>query len=359
MTRRELDGRVPLIGFAGAPFTLASYAIEGGPSRDFARTKALMYGHPEAWHRLCDRLAQVVSAFVVAQVEAGAQAIQIFDSWVGALSAEDYREFASPHTAKVFAALKATDVPTIHFGTGHVHDPARPRRGRRGRHRRRLAPADRRRLGPARRARTPSRATSTRRSCSARAIACSAPPRTSCSGRPGGPATSSTSVTASCLRRRSSTSRCSRGSCTGSAPTDEGSRGRRRRAHRRRRRRGRRRTRRPDAGARRPPPRADDAGARGRLAARRRHPFRARRRRAGRRRAGRHARAEAGRARALPRARTGRRDRLDRIAAHRVRAGQRPAARLPARHAARPAADARRGRGPDDALRRGARPRRP
>ena len=104
-------GATPLIGFAGAPFTLASYAIEGGPSRDFARTKALMYGHPDAWHRLCDRLAQVVSAFVVAQVEAGAQAIQIFDSWVGALSAADYREFASPHTAKVFAALKATDVP--------------------------------------------------------------------------------------------------------------------------------------------------------------------------------------------------------------------------------------------------------
>jgi uroporphyrinogen decarboxylase len=118
MARHELDGRVPLIGFAGAPFTLASYAIEGGPSRDFARTKALMYGHPEAWHRLCDRLAQVVSAFVVAQVEAGAQAIQIFDSWVGALSAEDYREFALPHTAKVFDALTPTGVPTIHFGTG-------------------------------------------------------------------------------------------------------------------------------------------------------------------------------------------------------------------------------------------------
>jgi uroporphyrinogen decarboxylase len=118
MTKRELDGRVPLIGFAGAPFTLASYAIEGGPSRDFARTKALMYGHPEAWHRLCERLSQVVSSFVVAQVEAGAQAIQIFDSWVGALSAEDYREFALPHTAAVFDALKPTGVPTIHFGTG-------------------------------------------------------------------------------------------------------------------------------------------------------------------------------------------------------------------------------------------------
>ena len=118
MAREALAGRVPLIGFAGAPFTLASYAIEGGPSRDFARTKALMYGEPDAWHRLCDRLAQVVSAFAVAQVEAGAQAIQIFDSWVGALSAEDYREFALPHTARVFAALKPTGVPTIHFGTG-------------------------------------------------------------------------------------------------------------------------------------------------------------------------------------------------------------------------------------------------
>ena len=118
MTKRELDGKVPLIGFAGAPFTLASYAIEGGPSRDFARTKALMYGHPETWHRLCERLANVVSAFVVAQVEAGAEAIQIFDSWVGALSAEDYREFALPHTQRVFAALQTTGVPTIHFGTG-------------------------------------------------------------------------------------------------------------------------------------------------------------------------------------------------------------------------------------------------
>jgi uroporphyrinogen decarboxylase len=118
MTREALAGRVPLIGFAGAPFTLASYAIEGGPSRDFARTKALMYGEPDAWHRLCERLARVVSAFVVAQVEAGAQAIQIFDSWVGALSAEDYREFALPHTAQVFAALQPTGVPTIHFGTG-------------------------------------------------------------------------------------------------------------------------------------------------------------------------------------------------------------------------------------------------
>jgi uroporphyrinogen decarboxylase len=118
LTRQELAGRVPLIGFAGAPFTLASYAIEGGPSRDFSRTKALMYGSPETWHRLCELFAAIVSDFVVAQVEAGAEAIQIFDSWVGALSGEDYREFAAPHSARIFEALKPTGVPTIHFGTG-------------------------------------------------------------------------------------------------------------------------------------------------------------------------------------------------------------------------------------------------
>jgi uroporphyrinogen decarboxylase len=118
LTRRALAGRVPLIGFAGAPFTLASYAIEGGPSRDFARTKALMYGSPQTWHRLCDRLATIVSAYVLAQVEAGAEAIQIFDSWVGSLSGADYREFALPHSARIFEALAPTGVPTIHFGTG-------------------------------------------------------------------------------------------------------------------------------------------------------------------------------------------------------------------------------------------------
>jgi uroporphyrinogen decarboxylase len=118
LTRQALAGRVPLIGFAGAPFTLASYAIEGGPSRDFSRTKALMYGSPDTWHRLCDLFAAIVSDFVVAQVEAGAEAIQIFDSWVGALSGPDYREFALPHSARIFEALAPTGVPTIHFGTG-------------------------------------------------------------------------------------------------------------------------------------------------------------------------------------------------------------------------------------------------
>jgi uroporphyrinogen decarboxylase len=118
LTRRALDGRVPVIGFAGAPFTLASYAIEGGPSRDFARTKALMYGSPASWHRLAEKLATVVAKYVVAQVEAGAQAIQIFDSWVGALTSSDYREFVLPHSARIFEALGPTGVPTIHFGTG-------------------------------------------------------------------------------------------------------------------------------------------------------------------------------------------------------------------------------------------------
>jgi uroporphyrinogen decarboxylase len=115
--QRELDGRVPLIGFVGAPFTLASYAIEGGHSNNFALTKALMYGHPAAWHRLCDTLATVVADYLSAQIEAGVDAVQVFDSWVGALNAEDYREFAKPHTARLFEAAGGR-VPTIHFGTG-------------------------------------------------------------------------------------------------------------------------------------------------------------------------------------------------------------------------------------------------
>jgi uroporphyrinogen decarboxylase len=116
--QRELSGRVPLIGFAGAPFTLASYAIEGGHSSNFARTKALMYGTPDAWHRLCDILVDVVSDYLVAQIEAGVNAVQVFDSWVGALNARDYREFILPHTRRLFAALAPHNVPSIHFGVG-------------------------------------------------------------------------------------------------------------------------------------------------------------------------------------------------------------------------------------------------
>jgi uroporphyrinogen decarboxylase len=118
LVRHELDGRVPLIGFAGAPFTLASYAIEGGPSRNYAKTKALMYGEPTAWHQLCETFADVVSDYLRAQVEAGVQAIQLFDSWVGTLCPRDYREFALPHTQKILDAVQATNVPAIHFGTG-------------------------------------------------------------------------------------------------------------------------------------------------------------------------------------------------------------------------------------------------
>ena len=116
--QRELAGRVPLIGFAGAPFTLASYAIEGGHSNTFAHTKALMYGAPAAWHRFCELLADVVGDYLVAQIEAGVDAVQLFDSWVGALGAHDYREFILPHTARIFERVATYDVPTIHFGVG-------------------------------------------------------------------------------------------------------------------------------------------------------------------------------------------------------------------------------------------------
>jgi uroporphyrinogen decarboxylase len=119
LLRREL--RVPLIGFAGAPFTLASYAIEGGGSRHFAKTKAFMYEDAAAWHRLASLLAEVVADYLRAQVEAGAQALQLFDSWVGALDEADYREYALPYVRRIFDALADLDVPMIHFGTGTGH----------------------------------------------------------------------------------------------------------------------------------------------------------------------------------------------------------------------------------------------
>jgi uroporphyrinogen decarboxylase len=112
---RELGGRIPLIGFAGAPFTLASYAIEGGHSNNFALTKGLMYGDPAAWHRFADKLATVVGDYLSAQIDAGADVVQVFDSWVGALNEGDYREFALPHTRKIFDVI-GRRVPTIHFG---------------------------------------------------------------------------------------------------------------------------------------------------------------------------------------------------------------------------------------------------
>jgi uroporphyrinogen decarboxylase len=118
LLRRELEGRVPLIGFGGAPFTLAAYAIEGGPSTSYARAKAFMYSQPNAWHRLCALFADVMANYLTAQVEAGAQALQVFDSWAGVLGRTDYREFALPHTRRIFDTLAATGVPLIHFGVG-------------------------------------------------------------------------------------------------------------------------------------------------------------------------------------------------------------------------------------------------
>ena len=111
-------GTTPLIGFAGAPFTLASYLVEGGPSRDHARTKALMYGDPELWHALCARLASIAGTFLRLQIEAGASAVQLFDSWAGALSLRDYTEYVLPHSTAVLSAVADTGVPRIHFGVG-------------------------------------------------------------------------------------------------------------------------------------------------------------------------------------------------------------------------------------------------
>ncbi|MDQ4008586.1 MAG: uroporphyrinogen decarboxylase [Actinomycetota bacterium] len=113
----ELGG-TPLIGFAGAPFTLASYLVEGGPSREHAKTKAMMHGAPEVWHALAGRLADISTAFLQVQVDAGASAVQLFDSWAGALSPEDYTEFVLPHSRRVLEAVGRTGVPRIHFGVG-------------------------------------------------------------------------------------------------------------------------------------------------------------------------------------------------------------------------------------------------
>jgi len=117
LVRAQLAGRVPLIGFAGAPFTLASYLIEGGPSREFLRTKSFMRDEPAAWHALMTRLADITVAYVNGQIAAGVEAVQLFDSWVGTLSPTDYRESVLPHSQSVIKRLTPS-VPVIHFGTG-------------------------------------------------------------------------------------------------------------------------------------------------------------------------------------------------------------------------------------------------
>jgi len=114
---REL-GPTPLIGFAGAPFTLASYLVEGGPSKDYAKTKAMMVGRPDLWDRLCTALADIAGAFLEVQVDAGASAVQLFDSWAGSLSAADYARYAQPYSARVLQRLAGRRVPRIHFGVG-------------------------------------------------------------------------------------------------------------------------------------------------------------------------------------------------------------------------------------------------
>ncbi|GAA3614256.1 uroporphyrinogen decarboxylase [Marihabitans asiaticum] len=111
-------GATPLIGFAGAPFTLASYLVEGGPSKNHERTKALMHGDPQLWHDLCARLAQIAGAFLRVQVEAGASMVQLFDSWAGFLSRADYVRHVKPHSAAALAAVADLNVPRIHFGVG-------------------------------------------------------------------------------------------------------------------------------------------------------------------------------------------------------------------------------------------------
>ncbi|MEQ1562596.1 MAG: uroporphyrinogen decarboxylase [Nitrospiraceae bacterium] len=116
--RRALNGRVPLIGFAGAPFTLASYAIEGGSSRNYLLTKQMMYSEPKIWHQLMDKFARVITGYLRRQIKAGAQVIQLFDSWVGCLSIGDYEEYVMPHVQLIFDGLKREGVPMIHFGTG-------------------------------------------------------------------------------------------------------------------------------------------------------------------------------------------------------------------------------------------------
>ncbi|MCP8615522.1 uroporphyrinogen decarboxylase [Salirhabdus salicampi] len=119
LTDEQLN--VPLIGFSGAPFTLASYMIEGGPSKNYNKTKALMYSEPQTWFALMDKLEQMIIRYVKAQIQAGVKVIQIFDSWIGALNAADYRTFIKPTMNRIFAALKEEEVVSIMFGVGTGH----------------------------------------------------------------------------------------------------------------------------------------------------------------------------------------------------------------------------------------------
>ena len=118
LTKKKLGGSVPVIGFSGAPFTLASYLIEGHPTRDFVKTKALMYREPETWELLMHKLSTAMSEYLKAQIESGVDAIQLFDTWIGCLSPQDYRRYVLPYSQRIFKELEDKRVPRIHFGTG-------------------------------------------------------------------------------------------------------------------------------------------------------------------------------------------------------------------------------------------------
>jgi uroporphyrinogen decarboxylase len=121
IVRRELDGKNAVIGFAGAPFTVASYLIEGKPTKDHGLVKAFMYDQPQVWHQLMEKMVTITSSYLRAQVAAGVQAVQLFDSWVGALSRDAYREYVLPYSTRIFENIADLDVPRIHFGTGNSH----------------------------------------------------------------------------------------------------------------------------------------------------------------------------------------------------------------------------------------------
>src|SRR5438105_2879757 len=118
LVHREWEGKQAVIGFSGAPFTLACYLIEGRPSRDYALAKSLMYGQPEVWHALMNKLTEVVSRYLLAQIAAGVDVVQLLDSWVGALSPSVYQRFVQPYSRRIFDAVRQTGTPSIHFGTG-------------------------------------------------------------------------------------------------------------------------------------------------------------------------------------------------------------------------------------------------
>lgn len=118
LIKNQIGDRIPLIGFSGAPFTLASYIIEGGPSRDFIESKKMMYGQPAVWARLLTKLSEMVAEYLQAQIRAGVDAVQLFDSWSGCLSPSDYEEFVLPYSRTIFDKLEGKGVPRIHFGVG-------------------------------------------------------------------------------------------------------------------------------------------------------------------------------------------------------------------------------------------------